>query len=211
MLGDLSGDPSPVEAQLFGPEYSMLEQAAAVAAKTLEKIPGMVDVFDGVERLETAIAGTVVGQVVERDRAIPLRLHYAGDIRNTLDMTRKLVLVGSDGNLAPLAAIARFETGIPTARREREGLRRVVGVTGRLEDGELGSANREARKEISRTVHLPPGVSARYGGLDASQQRAFRELARVLALDWPPSEESSWWSSDPSRRCWRSSCRARLP
>ena len=43
--------------------------------------------------LKTAIAGTVVGQVVERDRAIPLRLQYAGDIRSTLETTRKLVLV----------------------------------------------------------------------------------------------------------------------
>ena len=207
MLGDLSGDPAPVEVQFFGPDYSMLEPTAADAARILEKIPGMVDVFDGVERLEptfrvdvepararpagldadhvqhwlkTAIAGTVVGQVVERDRAIPLRLQYAGDIRSTLETTRKLVLVGSDGNLAPLAAIARFETGAPTARREREGLRPVIRVTGRLEDRDLGSANREVREEIARAVHLPPGVSIRYGGLYASQQRAFSELLRVL-------------------------------
>jgi multidrug efflux pump subunit AcrB len=66
-------------------------------------------------------------------------------------------------------------------KRERENLRQLLRVTARLEERDLGSAVNAVRSAGAKEVVLPPGVRVEYGGLYASQQRAFLELVIVLA------------------------------
>ena len=90
MIGDLSGTPNPVEVKVFGADQAALERTAAIANGLVGKIEGIVDTFDGITRvgptyrievdeqrakmvglsamavqgwLETAITGSIVGQV----------------------------------------------------------------------------------------------------------------------------------------------------
>src|SRR5439155_130052 len=93
--------------------------------------------------LDTAITGTIVGQVLEGDRAIPLRLRYPEQFRTALASMDGLTLV-TQGRLAPLESLARLRAGPVAVQRSRENLRQVVRVTGRLEERDLGSAVRDA-------------------------------------------------------------------
>jgi CzcA family heavy metal efflux pump len=206
MIGDLSGNPEPIEVRLFGTDQAALERTARAAAALLDTVPGVVDTFDGIteigptQRIEvdeqrarligldatsvqqwiaTAITGTVVGQVLEGDRAIPLRLRYPDRFRTELAALDGLTLV-SQGRLAPLRALARLRGGPPAVQRARENLRQVVRVTGRLAGRDLGSAMGAVRALLSARLALPPGVTLEYGGLWASQQAAFGELLTVL-------------------------------
>ena len=205
MIGDLSGNPEPVEVKLFGTDHAVLERTAQAANAAISTIPGIVDTFDGIteigptyrvevdERrtkligldaatvqqwLDTAITGTIVGQVLEGDRAIPLRLRYPEQFRTALASMDGLTLV-TQGRLAPLESLARLRAGPVAVQRSRENLRQVVRVTGRLEERDLGSAVRDAQALLSE-LELPAGVSLEYGGLYASQQAAFRELLTVF-------------------------------
>ena len=206
MIGDLSGNPEPVEVKLFGTDHAVLERTAQAANAAISTIPGIVDTFDGIteigptyrvevdERrtkligldaatvqqwLDTAITGTIVGQVLEGDRAIPLRLRYPEQFRTALASMDGLTLV-TQGRLAPLESLARLRAGPVAVQRSRENLRQVVRVTGRLEERDLGAAVRDVQALLAERLELPAGVSVEYGGLYASQQAAFRELLTVF-------------------------------
>jgi CzcA family heavy metal efflux pump len=207
MIGDLSGDPNPVEIKLFGRDFTRLEPTAKAANEAIEGIAGIVDNFDGIDPigptfrvdvdevsagrvdlngesvqswLATATDGAVVGQVLEGDRAIPLRLRYPDDVRARLDATTALTLVAPQGRLAPLRSIALLRHGEPSIRRARENLRQLVRVTAQISGRDLGSVTRDVQRAIREKLSLPPGVTVEYGGLYASQQRAFGELAAAL-------------------------------
>lgn len=206
MIGDLSGNPQPVEVKLFGADQAALERLAPVANSLIASIPGIVDSFDGITEVgptyrievderrakligldaatvqrwvETAITGTLVGRVLEADRAIPLRLRYPERFRAGLAPLDGLTLV-TQGRLAPLGSLARLESGPVSVQRTREDLRQVARATARLEERDLGSVMRDVRQVLSERLAMPAGVTLEYGGLYASQQTAFRELLTVF-------------------------------
>jgi CzcA family heavy metal efflux pump len=208
MIGDLSGNPNPIEVKLFGSDQGSLQETARTANRLIENVPGIVDNFDGIteigptyevdvdERrarlaglsagdvqrwLETAVTGDVVGQVLEWDRAIPLRLRYPRPIRHGLDPLLELTLVDGQGRPVALQSLAGLHAGPVAVQRTRENLRQVVRVTARLGGRDLGSVSRDVRQLLHQRLRLPPGVGVEYGGLYASQQQAFRELLLVFA------------------------------
>ncbi|MEO8602350.1 MAG: efflux RND transporter permease subunit [bacterium] len=206
MIGDLSGNPSPIELKFFGDDPTAVRATAVEAARRIAAVPGIVDAFDGIIEVgptydvnvdtrraalvgldtavvqhwvETAVTGTVVGQVLERDRAVPLRLGYPERFRDHLDALAGLTLVTPDGGVTPLDGIARLTNGSPSVQREREDLRPLVRVTAHLEGRDLGSGMAAIRHALA-DLALPTGVSLVYGGLYASQQQAFTELLVVF-------------------------------
>src|SRR5205823_5726229 len=130
--------------------------------------------------LETAITGSVVGQVLEGDRAIPLRLRYPEPVRTDMRAIQDLTLIAPGAQLAPLAALAHLGPGPVAVQRARENLHQLVRVTARLEGRDLGSVTRDVRAALARELVLPAGVRLEYGGLYASQQQAFAELVEVF-------------------------------
>lgn len=207
MIGDLSGNPNPVEIKLFGADQTTLEQTAHAADGLIVRVPGVVDDFDGVTEvgptyhidvdeqranllgltaegvqhwLQTAVTGTVVGQVLEGDRAIPLRLRYPDAYRDGLETAEGLTLVASQGRLAPLRSVARVGAGPVAVQRTRENLRQLVRVTARFSGRDLGAVNRDVQRLLNSELRLPAGVTLEYGGLYASQQQAFGELLVVF-------------------------------
>jgi CzcA family heavy metal efflux pump len=207
MIGDLSGNPNPIEIKLFGDDQRTLERAAGSANAAIAAIPGIVDNFDGITQvgptyqvdvderranlvgltadavqrwLETAITGAIVGQVLEGDRAIPLRVRYPDRFRHDLDQLDDVTLVAPQGRLVALRSLARVGAGPVAVQRTRENLRQLVRVTARLSQRDLGSVISDVQSVIGRTLALPAGVTLEYGGLYASQQKAFAELLLVF-------------------------------
>jgi CzcA family heavy metal efflux pump len=207
MIGDLSGTPNPIEVKLFGTDAAALERTARAANTLLAQVPGVVDNFDGVTTvgptyqidvdeqranllgltadsvqhwLQTAVTGAVVGQVLEGDRAVPLRVRYPDAYREQLEAVDDLTLVASQGRLAPLRSVAHLAAGPVAVQRTRENLRQLVRVTGRLSERDLGSVTGEVQQRLDRQLTLPAGITLEYGGLYASQQQAFSELLLVF-------------------------------
>ena len=207
MIGDLSGNPSPIEIKLFGDDPAVLRALAPQVRERIASIPGVVDSFDGVTAigptydvdvdarraalagldaasvqkwLQTAITGTVVGQVLEGDRAVPLRVRYPAALQEHLRTLDELTMTTPDGGLAPLSSFARLRPGPVEVQHERENLRPVVRVTARLEGRDLGSTTDAVHRRLA-DLALPASVSLQYGGLYASQQEAFAELLLVFA------------------------------
>ena len=64
-------------------------------------------------------------QVLEGDRAIPLRLRYPEPVRTDMRAIQDLTLVAPGAQLAPLAALARLGPGPVAVQRARENLRQL--------------------------------------------------------------------------------------
>jgi CzcA family heavy metal efflux pump len=207
MIGDLSGNPEPIEVKLFGPDPQILRPIAERVEELIGAVPGVVDQFNGITEvgptyevavdprrvalagrdtsavqqwLETAVAGRVVGQVLEGDRAIPLRLRYPAVFHDRMDALDGVTLVTAQGGPAPLRSLARLRHGATAVQRDREDMRTLVRVTARVQGRDLGSAMHDIRNALA-DLPLPAGVTLVYGGLYASQQRAFAELLILAA------------------------------
>src|SRR5439155_931181 len=101
MIGDLSGNPEPVEVKLFGTDHAVLERTAQAANAAISTIPGIVDTFDGI----TEVGPTYRVEVEERYRGCAM-----GDVQSLLAERLELpagVSVGYGGLYASQQAAFR--------------------------------------------------------------------------------------------------------
>jgi multidrug efflux pump subunit AcrB len=87
----------------------------------------------------------------------------------------------ADGHIVPLSRIAEIDILPGQAEVSREGGRRMIAVTARVEGRDMGSAAKETSRLVGAGALLPAGVSFEMGGLFAEQQSAFRGMALVFA------------------------------
>jgi CzcA family heavy metal efflux pump len=210
LIGDLTSSPSPVEIKLFSEDANALQQKAAEVAETIEKISGVVDVFNGIvvsgpavtfkvdpERaarlgvtatdiantVTTAMTGDEASTILQQGRLITVRVRLPESSRSSLDALKALPIRSTTANsLFRLDQVADIEYDKGQTEINRDGLRQTIAVTARLEGVDLGSAIAKIKATLAREVKLPPGMTIEYGGLYQEQQSSFRELALALAL-----------------------------
>jgi CzcA family heavy metal efflux pump len=211
MIGDLTSAPQPVVIKLFSEDPDLLRRWAPVEASAIKKIPGVVDVEDGIDNTTSGAAVTFAidpvvtaragftPQEVELDasamlqgepasppvvlnaRSYPIRVQFPPSARRNLDSMRNTLLVSGTGKTATIGSLTTL-TEIPGQTEIiRENLQRCVNVTARFEGIDLGDGIKKVQQAVSET-NLPPSIRAEYGGQYAEQQKSFHDLAFVLAL-----------------------------
>jgi CzcA family heavy metal efflux pump len=207
MLGDLEGNPEPVEVKIFGDDLGQLGQLAARTADRLRKIPGIVDlvvpqrgnpevdlrvdptraaqvgftVEQVASQLSTGLLGRVATSFRRGDRLIDVRVRFPDSRRFDLDWIRQFPLATSSGEVVPLSTTSTIELAQGETQLFREDLKQMVPVTARLEGRDLGSGVRDVRKALAADP-WPLGTSYRIGGLYESQQASFRSMMLVLTI-----------------------------
>jgi multidrug efflux pump subunit AcrB len=169
MIGDLSNQPEPIVIKLFSQDGKLLDETGPRVGEAIGKVPGVVDVLNGVE---DAISGPAVtfqinpavsaragftpeevavnaaaileGEpaatpVILSDRAYTIRVRFPEQNRETLDRMSNTLLVSASGHTATLGSLATLVTAPGETEIRRENLQRLVQVTGRLEGRDLGS------------------------------------------------------------------------
>jgi CzcA family heavy metal efflux pump len=207
MLGDLEGAPTPIEVKIFGDNPDTLAELSEQVEGELEKVQGVVDLV-GVQRgnPETTweIDATAIGrlglnatQVSEQlsdawlgdvrtelrlsDRTIPVRVRYPDAYRMDPQRMSETPVRAQDGRSIPLGSLAHSTTTEGALILDRENLRQMAMVSGRLENRDLGSAVAEIKTKLA-AIKLPVGYTTEVGGQYASQQQSFRELLTVFAI-----------------------------
>src|SRR5204863_2803869 len=132
--------------------------------------------------ITTAMSGDAASSILQQDRLIKVRVIFPSDVRKSLEKVSALQVRSSSGQLFRLDQVANIEYDKGQAEIERENLRQMVAVTGRLEGKDLGTAIRQIQSQLVKDVKLPPGMTIEYGGLYQEQQGSFRELAMALIL-----------------------------
>jgi CzcA family heavy metal efflux pump len=209
VIGDLQGNPEPIEVKLFSEDANALYTAADQVETAIKKVQGVVDTRNGVVisgpavtfnidplrasqfgvnandiagTITTAMTGEAVSSILQQDRLIKVRVLFPSNVRTSLDGVKAIQVRSSSGQLFRLDQVADIENDKGQAEIERENLRQMVAVTGRLEGSDLGTAIRSIQDEVAKDVKLPPGMTVEYGGLYQEQQSSFRELALALVL-----------------------------
>jgi multidrug efflux pump subunit AcrB len=207
LIGDLTWSPNPIEIKIFSSDTELLKKIAGEIAATIEKIPGVVDVNDGLVvagptmRLRTDVAklartgltprslgteiqatmiGTVSSYVLQGDRTYDVRVLADPAAHQRQRFLAALPIRSQSGAQLTVqdAAIIEHEPGI--LEMQREDLRQLVAVSARLEGTGLGRGIEAIKARLAETVELPPGARIEFGGLYQQQQESFRNLTFVL-------------------------------
>ena len=209
VIGDLEGNPEPIEVKLFSEDAAALQAKADEVETAIKKVPGVVDTLNGVvisgpavtfnidparasqfgvtandiaATITTAMTGDAASSILQQDRLIKVRVIFPADVRTSLDKVKALQVRSATGQLFRLDQVADVDIDKGQAEIERENLRQMIAVTGRLEGSDLGTAIRQIQQQLVQDVKLPPGMTIEYGGLYQEQQSSFRELALALIL-----------------------------
>jgi multidrug efflux pump subunit AcrB len=211
MIGDLSNEPEPIVIKLFCQDPDLLAKIAPRVADAIQKVPGVVDVKNGVENTisgpavtyqinpavaaragftaeEVAVDASAILEgeiaatpVVVNDRVYPIRVRFPEANRSSLDRMNDTLLTSASGKTATLGALASVKSEPGQTEIRRENLQRLMEVTGRLEGVDLGTGIAGVKKAVDN-VHLPPSIRIEYGGTYQEQQRSFHDLSKVLAV-----------------------------
>lgn len=208
MIGDLTAVPQPVEIKIYLDDQARLQDIALKVAAMIAKIPGVVDVKNGinpagdaleihVDRAKAAmegvfpdsvtkmladdLTGVVTTQVQGGVKMIGVRVWIPEQLRATQADVERLLLRAPDGHLFPLRRVAKITTVSGQPQINRDNLKRMVAVTARISGRDMGSVIRDVQHVMAKPDMLPKNGYYELGGLYKQQQIAFQGLLQVFA------------------------------
>ncbi len=209
LIGDLTWSPNPVEIKIYATDTQLLKAKAAEIAQTIERIPGVVDVNNGLVvagptmRLKTNIAeaartgltprtlgseiqatmiGTVSSYVLRGDRIYNVRVMAAPQSHRSQQELATMPLRTISGANLTVRDVAQIQHEPGILEMHREDLRQLVAVSARFENIDMGHGINEIKRELAKQVTIPPEASIEFGGLYQQQQESFRNLSLVLLM-----------------------------
>jgi CzcA family heavy metal efflux pump len=207
MLGDLQGDPEPIEVKIFGDDPDRLAELSEPVEEVMNKVQGVVDVVGvqagnpeitwtidpvaagryglTVQQVSDQLAGNWLGEVATdlrlADRTVPVRVRLPDAVRFDPNNVRQTLVKTPEGKPIPVSEVATMHRANGQGELRRENLRPMAVVSGRLEGRDLGSAVAEIQSSLAN-IKLPIGYTFEIGGQYLAQQQSFRELLMVFAL-----------------------------
>jgi CzcA family heavy metal efflux pump len=211
MIGDLTSAPEPVVIKLFSQDPDLLHAWAPQIADAIKKIPGVVDVLDGIENtisgpatvfsvdpaaaaragftaqeVELDASAMLQGEpapppVVVNDRFYNIRVRFPKSTRASLAAIQNTLLISGTGKTGTIGTLAGMREIPGQTEIRRENLQRDVQVTARFEDMNLGDGMVKVQQTIDE-LKVPPSIHVQYGGQFEEQQKSFKDLVFVLIL-----------------------------
>ena len=198
----LSGETAAVAIKVFGDDLNSLDIVGGKIVKALAAVNGIVDLQfkrqsgtptlaielepmllaalglraqDVLDTIETAYAGTTVGETYSGIRTVSAVVLLPDAIRNRPELVRQLMIPTPVGPV-PLGRVARVT---PTEDRysiEHDGGQRRISVTFNSAGGSVTELVARARRAIEGSVQMPRGVYVEYTGAAAAEAQTRNEL-----------------------------------
>jgi CzcA family heavy metal efflux pump len=211
LIGDLTWSPDPVEIKIFSTDTELLKEKAEEIAQTIDTIPGVVDVDDGLvvagpsmrlrtnvaeaaragmtprnlgTAIQTTMLGTVSSYLLQGDRTYNVRVMAAPRAHASQQQLATLPIRSVGGAELTVKDLADIDHEAGILEMHREDLRQLTAVSARFEGIDLGHGIGAIKSKLAETLKLPPGATIEYGGLYQQQQESFRNLALVLAFSF---------------------------
>lgn len=207
LIGDLTAVPQPIEIKVFSDNGKALRRVAPKVAAAISKIPGVVDVNDGIvlagdgliihvnrdkaalegidpEEVTKILSGYLHGIVTTRVQQTPkmigVRVWGPKKDRRTANLIANLRIKAPDGHFVPLRRIATLQEISGQPQIVHEDLKRMVAVTGRISGRDMGSVISDVKHVLARPGLIPGSMYYELGGLYHQQQIAFRGMMAVF-------------------------------
>lgn len=205
----LTGSRGDVAIKLFGTDLSTLNTYAQEIAGQIQTVDGSIDTVatlnEGAQylqisvnryragqlginadelqsRLRSEIEGLNIGNVIEGGARVPLVVRYERLQGDGLDLMSNNFINLPDGNIIPLAELAKIERVEGPVSISREAGQRFAVIRTNVEGRDLVGFVDEARTLISNSVDLPEGYTVEWGGEFENQQRAAARLTLVIPV-----------------------------
>jgi multidrug efflux pump subunit AcrB len=207
LIGDLTAVPQPIEIKLYATDPAALIPQARKVAAAIGKVPGVVDVKDGVvlagdgidlrvdpvraayegitpvdvtKAVSAALTGSVATQLPQTSKVVDVRVRLADALNVRQSDLADLPIRAPNGHLFPLQRVASLTPVTGQPEISRDNLQPMVAVTARIDARGMGAAVADVQKVLGQPGLLAPGVSYELGGLYQQQQIAFIGLAKVF-------------------------------
>jgi CzcA family heavy metal efflux pump len=208
LIGDLTAVPQPIEIKLFSDDVGRLNTASSRVVEALGHVSGVVDVRSGIvlagdaltivvdpskaalegmdpgsvtDAVDALLDGSVATTKIESDpKLVGIRAWIPQKFRRSEADVANLRLRAPDGHFFPLRRIATVSTVVGQPQIDRDDLKRMIAVTGRISGRDLGSTARDIQAALARPGVVPAGAYAVLGGTYAEQQDAFAGLMAVF-------------------------------
>lgn len=186
------GSRSDVVVKIFGEDLDELRVQAGQVAKAMAGVRGIADlkvqqisgqpvlsiranreaiarhginVSDVQELIQTAIAGSEAGRVLEGFRRFGLVVRLDPSVRSSASDFADLLVGTPTGQNIPLAQLATLRSEEGPLEVSRENGQRRVSVEANVRGRDVGSFVEEARTRVEQSVKLKPGYLMVWGGL----------------------------------------------
>ncbi|HUP88749.1 MAG TPA: efflux RND transporter permease subunit, partial [Longimicrobiales bacterium] len=208
LINDLAGNPNPVEIKLFGADLDALQEYAEQLAEPIEKVDGIVDLYNGVPdpapemimringaaagqigltpedvstQAQAAMLGAPAGELLTDERSVPIRVRAPDAVRYQASQLASIPILGTSGEPTPLGTLAVFKDSASAAELIRENQEQMLAVTAGAEERSLGAVMNDIKAIIAKKPP-PKGIRVELGGQYESQQKAFRSMLLVITL-----------------------------
>ncbi|MEW5993099.1 MAG: CusA/CzcA family heavy metal efflux RND transporter [Candidatus Zixiibacteriota bacterium] len=204
----IAGVRSDIAIKLYGDDLDVLKQKADEIVRVISRIPGAADtkaeqvaglpflririnreaiaryginaaqILDVVE----AMAGKIVGQVLEGQRRFFMQVRFQEGNRQNVEQIKNIKVADPQGRLIPISQLADVWVEQGPARISRENIHRRITVETNVRGRDLAGFVAEAQRAIEQRMKLPPGYWIEWGGQFENLQRASARLAIVVPL-----------------------------
>lgn len=205
----MAGARADLMCKIYGEDYAELERLAGEVRTVLGEIPGGGETeFDSVGKVpmveitpkrdemlrravhadelndlvETALAGTEVGLLIEGNRRTPIVVRLSEERRTDLEGIERFPLQTDYGDMLPLGEVAEVKLVEQPVQIAREDTQRRVSVLINVRGREIEGFVREATKRIQERVPFPDGYYFEFGGQFENLVKARNRLAIVVPL-----------------------------
>ena len=204
----LSGETAQVAIKVFGDDLDNLDRVGDKISAALGSVDGIVDLQfkrqsgtpaiaievspqavaaaglksqDVLDTIETAYAGTTVGQTFSGVRTIDTVVLLPEKLRQQPAQLGRVMIAGPMGPV-PLSQVANLRVTQDRYSIEHDGGQRRVSVTFNVSGRSLQSVVQEARDKIAQSVVLPAGVFLEFTGAAEAEQQTRDELMLYSGL-----------------------------
>ena len=203
----LEGTKAELSVKITGNDYDVLEPLAGQVKGILEKTPGVGQVEyetqgrtpqlqvsvnrDALRRyslqsgevnkaVSAALAGQVVGTVVEGDHRHDIVVRMPGPLRVDDDQIKQIPLRAGENGILPLGSVVDLSTLNAVEPINRDDARRRAALMVNLKTRDIESFVRTAEQSIKDQVRLPEGYFVEFGGQFENLRQARARLAVVV-------------------------------
>ncbi len=204
-----TGIKSPVGIKVAGGNLQTLDKIAQQIETLVKTIPGASSVYAerltggryididinriaaaryglNIEDIQTmisiAIGGENVGETIEGLERYPINIRYARYWRDSLQKLRDIPIVTKNGEIVPLATVAKVKIIDGPAMLKSENARLNTWIYVDIRDRDLGSFVKDAQKIVREKIKLPAGYSIQWSGQYEYLERASKRMKIVVPM-----------------------------
>jgi len=204
-----TGIKTPVGIKIMGPDLAILADIGEKLEANLKDLTGTLSVFaervtggnyldfiinreniarygllvqDVQDIIKTAIGGMNVTYTVEGLERYPVNLRYNRELRDNVDMIKRVMVPTPSGAQVPLTHLAKISIHKGPAGIKSENSKRTAWVYIDIKDVDVGTYVKNAKKLVDEKVKIPAGYSIIWSGQYEYMEKARKTLNVIIPV-----------------------------